>query len=118
MEPRNGGGSSEMIQGQLNFVHRTAQTSRLATAGTIRKRDQRAIDAMDQLSQAGTAGLTRHELADLMRIPLSSVCSLAARMIENGQAVEAGDTRLSPFGHAAKILRHSTCADATNWNRK
>ena len=49
-------------------------------------------------------GLIRHEVAELMRIPLSSVCSLANSMVVRGELIETGETRLSPYGQHARIL--------------
>ena len=50
------------------------------------------------------SGLIRHEIADLMTIPLASVCSLANSLIKQGVVVETGATRVSPNGRSAGIL--------------
>ena len=49
-------------------------------------------------------GLIRHEIASLMKIPLSSVCSLTNGMLSRGEIAETGETRKSPYGQQARVL--------------
>jgi len=49
-------------------------------------------------------GLIRHEIADQMRIPLSSACSLVNSLIASGEVVATGETRRSPFDHPAGVI--------------
>ena len=91
-------------QGQLNFVHKTAETSKTAARAARPKAQKRRQAILNHLLLAGGNGHTRHELAAKMAIPLSSSCSLANAMLADGELHETGETRLSPFGMPAKIL--------------
>lgn len=62
------------------------------------------------LLAAHPRGLIRHELAAQMRIPLSSVCSIVHALVANGKIIEAGDTRMSPYGQPARVIRLSNAS--------
>lgn len=63
------------------------------------------IAVENHLLMAGATGLTRHELAAKMNIPLSSVCSLVNKMLFSKTIAESGETRPSPYGRAANVVR-------------
>ncbi len=98
-------------QGQLPFVHKTAETSKQALESVIKKRSARMLAVENHLLMAGAAGLTRHELAAKMNIPLSSVCSLVSKMLFSNTVAESGDTRPSPHGRAANVVRLARFAE-------
>ena len=60
--------------------------------------------ALLQLLKRYPNGMIRHEIAQPLGIPLSSVCSLVHAMLARGEVVETGDTRESPFGQQARVL--------------
>jgi len=70
----------------------------------IHKTTERASAALKLLDE-NPQGLIRHEIAERMKIPLSSACSLVHSLLSAGQAVESGDTRRSPYGQPARIVR-------------
>ena len=79
-----------------------ALTKNTAQCGTKKLTERQT--ALVTLLENRPSGLIRHEAADLMRIPLASVCSLANTLINRGEILETGATRLSPYGHPAGIL--------------
>lgn len=93
-------------QRTLGFVHQTAATSVAAAKAARPARSNREIAMENHLLMSGAAGMTRHQLADAMGIPLSSVCSLCRRLLDASRIAESGDTRPSPHGQAAKVIRH------------
>ena len=96
--------SKKSEQGNLAFVHRTAPTTKKAFAVALNKRSQRTVAIENHLLMAGPNGLTRHQISDLMGVPLSSACSVVAKMLADDRIAETGETRLSPFGQPAKIV--------------
>lgn len=92
-------------QQTLGFEHQTASTSVAAFKASGPKRSTRKMAAENYLLMAGDRGLTRGELADKMDVLLSSVCGLCSPMIAAGLIVECGDTRKTPNGSAAKVMR-------------
>ena len=65
--------------------------------------DRRRL-ALQLLADAGNHGLTRHELADAMALPLQSVCSVALAILRDGLASEPGPKRPTPAGSMAAVL--------------
>jgi len=89
----------------LSFsTHQTAETSKAALKSVRSKQSRRKLDIERYLLLSKASGLTRHELAQRMKIPLSSVCGLVNAMVKAGAIVEPGTTRPSPSGHTAGIL--------------
>ena len=78
-----------------------ALTKNTAQCGTKKLTERQT--ALVTLLENRPSGLIRHEVANLMNIPLASVCSLANTLINRGEILENG-TRLSPYGHSASIL--------------
>jgi hypothetical protein len=68
------------------------------------KRGQR-IEAAEAAIRDTPDGLTRHELADALNIPLQSVCSIALALLDEGKVFEQG-ARRTPHGSQAAILVH------------
>ena len=76
-------------------------------------RDLAYLDfALDKLSRAQTAilqaleqeGLTRHELAEVCNMPLSSVCGRVSELEEIGLVKTSSDKRLTQHGKPATIV--------------
>src|SRR6056297_496791 len=65
------------------------------------KQADRRHRALQHLVDAGNRGLTRHELADAMALPLQSVCSVALALLRDGLASEPGPRRPTPSGAQA-----------------
>jgi hypothetical protein len=84
--------------------HNGAATSRTAAQSVAPRAVGQAARILSALAEAGDAGLTRHELAERLGLPLSSVCGRVNQLVRSGQAIEHGDTRMSPYGHRAAVL--------------
>ena len=68
------------------------------------KHTSRVLAAMDCLRRAGSRGLTRHELAEAMGLPLQSVCSIALELRRSGLAREVGKRKTPSGSHAAVLV--------------
>jgi hypothetical protein len=72
----------------------------------VSKLDRRARALIDLLGKR-PSGLIRHSIADQMQLPLSSICSLVNRLEKAGLVVVSTETRPSPYGQPATIVRLS-----------
>ncbi|MCO8124495.1 hypothetical protein NHH03_22340 [Stieleria sp. TO1_6] len=79
-------------------------TKAAAYADAKPKMPERRQQALELLANAGDDGLTRHQLADEMDIPLSSACPLALQILRAQLAVETGEKRLTPMGKPAAVF--------------
>lgn len=79
------------------------ETRAAAFVASKPKQSDRIATALACLRRAGSQGLTRHELAEAMPLPLQSVCSIALRLRRDGLAVESGK-RPTPTGSMAAVL--------------
>lgn len=77
----------------------------------LRKTSRREREVERQLRTAGRFGMTRHELADALACPLSSVCAIVANLKGDGQVVDTPRKRTSTFGYPAGVLVHHSFAD-------
>lgn len=94
------------VTGQLTlgFVHKAAKTSKAPGKSALKKLPRRKVDAQNHFRTAGQNGLTREELAEALRIPINSVCSVALAMLADGSIVDSGRTRATHSGYPAAIL--------------
>jgi len=92
---------------QPESILQTAQTSIDAAISARPKSTDRKCTIKHLLDEAGWDGMTQHELADAMAIPLLSVCGLITPMVDSGTIIELGDTRQTRYGRAAKLIRLS-----------
>jgi hypothetical protein len=99
-------------QGQLPFGHQTAETSKQAYRETRPMSRGRKALVREALRKAGTAGMTRYELSEELRLPIQTICGLVRPLVVAGDIVEIGDTRESPSGSASKIVRLAEPAEA------
>lgn len=79
-------------------------TRRQALAESIPKASARRNQAIEILS-ASPDGLTRHELAERMSVPLQSICSVALWLVRNGHAYQRGQ-RATATGSNASVLHY------------
>ena len=84
--------------------HRVADTSVEALKAVRPKNKGRKLAIENHLLVSGHSGLTRHELAIEMSIPLSSVCGLVRSMLDSKAILEPGARRETPNGQMAKVL--------------
>lgn len=88
----------------FDFGQTSAETRAEAAKAALPKLSRRSQAAVEKLHRAGSAGLTRHELAAAMDLPLQSVCSIALKVLRSGQAIEDGRKRKTPCGHDAAVM--------------
>lgn len=55
--------------------------------------------------RAQRSGATMHEIADALRIPLSSVCGRCSELREGGLARDTDEVRETPYGGSAAVWR-------------
>lgn len=80
--------------------HHSALAAQQASAGRVTK----TLRYLEILQHAGARGLTDHEAAAAMGVPLSSICSIRNG---SGPLVEPSDEHgLSPFGKRVTRWRH------------
>ncbi|SMP41621.1 hypothetical protein SAMN06265222_101628 [Neorhodopirellula lusitana] len=85
----------------------TAQATRAEAHEAAKpKQADRTARAEEILLSRGATGCTRHELADLMGLPLQSICSPALRLLRDGLTVEPGIRRPTPSGGTAAVMVH------------
>ncbi len=68
------------------------------------KQTARQLAAIEALRLAGSRGLTRHELAEFMGLPLQSVCSPVLAILRSGLANEDGRKRATESGAQAAVI--------------
>ncbi len=68
------------------------------------KQNARRAAAIESLRLAGTRGLTRHELAAMLELPLQSICPIALAVLRNGDAIEDGRKRATNTGSQAAVI--------------
>jgi hypothetical protein len=100
------GEKASLKQQELQFGRHTAETSRRAFKETRPLAVGRKALIRQALREA-TDGCTRFELAELLNLQIQSVCGLIRPLIVAGLLVEDGDTRPTPSGSSAKVVRLS-----------
>ena len=60
---------------------------------------------IEALRKIGRSGATRHELAEVLNRPLSSMCGRVNKLEEDGIVVETGDKRETQYGKLASVVR-------------
>lgn len=101
-----------MTQDTLPYSGSTPQsraTSRAAAAQACEHRGEQTRRYILALRAApyfaGRNGLTDHEAAEVIRVPLSSICSIRNALVKRGEVVATDETRLSPFGRVCVVWR-------------
>lgn len=56
------------------------------------------------LQELGDLGATRHEIADRLRLPLTTVCGRVNELKKMGEVTEPGTRRLTPHGKTAVVV--------------
>lgn len=87
------------------------ETRAAAAKAAKPKRKGRCVAAIETLQRVGAVGLTRHELASAMDLPLQSVCAIALRILRSGEAIEDGRKRKTPCGHDAAVMVARDCTE-------
>jgi len=101
-------------QGQLAFVHRTAETSKDALKQQRpKKQNRRKLAIENHCLLARVDGLTRAEIAVKTELPEKTVCPLVNQMLKDGILVEPGTRRATPTGSMAKVVVLSRYARAS-----
>ena len=62
-------------------------------------------EVVEKLRELGGTGATRHELAQLLRRPISSMCGRINELETAGIVVETGMTRATQYGKLASVVR-------------
>lgn len=84
------------------------QTRAIAAASAIEKAPSRRDRIESFIGSRGSHGATRHEIADAMDWPLSSVCAPVLAMLQSGRLIENGDRRETQYGSMAAVI---VCAE-------
>ncbi|MDV6030380.1 MAG: hypothetical protein F9B45_09790 [Phycisphaera sp. RhM] len=109
---RNHGQQSSQIPGLppatqpdlLDHGQHAKATRAAASAAAMPKAPSRQEQVLTFLRSRGPTGATRHEIADAMNWPLSSVCGPALAILRDGLAVENGERRQTQFGSQAAVI--------------
>jgi predicted transcriptional regulator len=64
-------------------------------------------EVLKKLRELGEIGATRHELAQMLNRPISSMCGRIHELEEAGLVVESGETRITQYGKEATVVRLS-----------
>ncbi|QDV42941.1 hypothetical protein Enr13x_27930 [Stieleria neptunia] len=82
-----------------------AKATRAAAASAAKEKGpNRRLQILTLLRSRGTTGATRHEIADAMGWPLSSVCSPVLELLRTGDLIENGEKRKTQFGSMAAVI--------------
>jgi predicted transcriptional regulator len=66
------------------------------------------LEIVKKLRELGKVGATRHELAHMLRRPLSSMCGRINELEKAGIVCESGDTRQTEYGKPATVVTVSS----------
>lgn len=61
-------------------------------------------DVLEAIADSGSDGITRHELADKLRRPLSSMCARVSELEDAGHVVETSRSRQTQYGGSATVV--------------
>lgn len=62
-------------------------------------------EVVEKLRDLGSHGATRHELAMMLKRPISSMCGRVNELEKAGIVVETGETRETQYGKLASVVR-------------
>jgi hypothetical protein len=92
------------VESQLDLFS-PGGTRRSAAAKAKKRRTSRDLLAINTLRESGASGLTREELSEKSGIKYQSICSVALRLIRNGEAaVKPGCIRNTSTDSPAEVL--------------
>ncbi len=92
-------------QREFSFTGKPSRdTRRDGLSRSIRNRSSRRDTITKTFESAGASGLTRIELADLLRIPANHVTAPVLDLIRSGVLIENGERRKGPYGAGGAVL--------------
>ena len=62
-------------------------------------------EVIEKLRSLGSVGATRHELAQMLNRPISSMCGRVNELEHAGIVIETGETRPTQYGKEATVVR-------------
>ncbi len=96
--------------GNTPLFNYAIETRRAAHQAALPKMPQRCEKALEQLRRVGRHGMTRHQLADSINVPLQSICCVAKRLRDLGLAVEIGKRKTAAGASAAVLVAKEFCS--------
>lgn len=104
--PRRKPGDAPEALPLFDFGANAQATRAEAHAAALPRQADRLTHAAEILFERGSIGCTRHELADLMGLPIQSICSIALKLLQNETATETDIRRRTPSGASAAVIVH------------